>query len=212
VSDRLREAFLEGLGEPPHATAECPDAGRIWSVVRGELGAAESQALVDHALGCASCGTALRLAREIQVEATPHVVPRKGWRAAHWAAVAAGIVVALLIPVGLYEWRAPRPAPAVYREPGSEITPLVAEGQTLPRSAFVLRWSPGPESTRYSIRVLRSDLTVIASADGLENAEYGVPAEALREVAAGTTVYWRVEEHLPDGSHVVSDTFSVRLE
>jgi hypothetical protein len=211
VSDHLRELFLESLGEPTH-DAGCPDAARLWSAVRGELPVAEAQAIVDHALGCASCGTALRLAREIQAEALPHVAPSKGWRAAHWAAVAAGIVVALLIPVGVYEWRTPATAPAVYREPGSEIAPLVVEGQTLPRAAFVLRWSPGPEGTRYSIRVVRSDLGIVARADGLESAEFSVPVDALREIAAGTVLYWRVEQHLPDGSHVVSDTFSVRLE
>ena len=211
MSDRLRELFLESLGEPTHDVG-CPDAGRIWAAARGELPVAEAHPIVDHALGCASCGTALRLAREIQAEAVLPIAPRKAWRAAHWAAVAAGIVVALLIPVGVYEWRAPGPAPAVYREPGSEITPLVAEGATLPRGAFVLRWSPGPENTRYSIRVLRSDLSVVAQADGLESAEYSVSADALGEVAAGTVLYWRVEEHLPDGTHVASSTFSVRLE
>jgi hypothetical protein len=211
VSDRLRELFLESLGEPTQ-DADCPDAGRIWAAVRGELPVAEAQGVVDHALACASCATALRLAREIQAEALPQVAPRKAWRAAHWAAVAAGIVVALLIPVGVYEWRTPAPAPAVYREPGSEIAPLVIEGQTLARAAFVLRWSPGPEGTRYSVRVLRSDLGVVARADGLDRAEFSVPIDALREIASGTVLFWRVEEHLPDGSHVVSDTFSVRLE
>ena len=211
MSDRLRDAFLEGLGETAEAGPACAEAGRIWSAVRGELVAAEAQAVVDHALDCASCGIAVRLAREIQAEGSPAARP-KAWRAAHWAAVAAGIVVALLIPVGLYEWRAPRPAPAVYREPGSEITPLVAEGATLPRASFVLRWSPGPEGTRYSIRVLHSDLTIVASADGLDTAEYAVRVDSLREIATGTVLYWRVEQHLPDGSRVVSDTFSVRLE
>lgn len=208
MSDRLRDAFLEGLPERA-PTAECADPARIWSASRGELPRSEAQALVDHALECSTCATAWRMARVVLAASSPPVVHRT-WGVAHWAAVAAAVLVVLLIPVGVHEWRTP--GPAVYREPGSEIVGLVVEGASVPRSGFVLRWEPLGADTRYAVRVLRADLSIVAQGDGLEGPEYAVPAHALADLAPATVLYWRVEAHLADGSHIVSDTFSVRVE
>jgi len=207
--DRLRTAFLESLADVAPG-ADCADPARIWAAVRGELQPGDAQALVDHALGCPSCMMAWRMAREVAADSAPAVAVRRAWRASHWAAVAAAVIAGVLIPVGVHEWRAP--APAVYREPGSGIVPLVSEGATLPRSGFLLRWAALGEDARYSVRVVRSDLGIVAQVDALEGQEYLVPAEKLAELPTGARLYWRVEAHLPDGSHVVSDTFSVRLE
>jgi hypothetical protein len=209
VSDRLRDAYLGSLGDGAGAGSDCADAARIWAAARGEVPAAEAQALVDHALNCPSCAMAWRLAREVAAATVPAPV-KTGWGWAHWAAVAAAVVAGLLIPVGVHEWRAPEPA--VYREPGGWIQPLVSEGQALARDEFRLRWSAGPSGTRYSVRVARIDLAIVAQADALDREEYLVPASALQELPAGTVLYWRVEAHLPDGSHVASDMFSARLE
>jgi hypothetical protein len=125
--------------------------------------------------------------------------------------VAAAVAAAVLIPVGVKEWRE-GPAP-VYREHAkSTIAPLVAEGAALPRDGFVLRWSAGPPGTRYSVRLVRGDLEVVREENALDVPEHRVPEEALRGLPPGTVLYWRVEAHLPDGRQVVSDTFSVRLE
>ncbi len=153
---------------------------------------------------------AWRVAREVSADSAPPVAARRAWGVAHWAAVAAAVIAAVLIPVGVHEWRAP--APAIYREPGATLVALVPEGASLPRSGFLLRWAPLGLDARYSVRVVRADLSIVAKVDGLEREEYLVPAEALAQFSAGTLLYWRVEAHLLDGSQVVSDTFSVRLE
>ena len=209
MSDRLRTAYLEGFPDAAPGP-DCADSERIWAAVSGELQPAEAQALVDHALGCPSCTRAWRVAREVAADSAPPVAARRAWGVAHWAAVAAAVIAGVLIPVGVHEWRAP--TPAVYREPGSGIVALVPEGGSLPRFGFLLRWAPLGEDTRYSVRVVRSDLGIVAQVDALDREEYLVPAERLTEYPAGALLYWRVEAHLLDGSHVVSDTFSVRLE
>ena len=212
--ERLREAFASSMDRAPVPGPDCSDAPRIWAAVRGELPAEEAQALVDHALGCASCALAWRLAREVAQEsgeAGGARAARRGFSAAHWAAVAAAVIAAVLIPVGLHEWRAP--GPPVYRaDERPAIRPLVPDGASLARDAFVLRWTAGPPGTRYSVRLVRSDLGVVSEAQALESAEYAAPPEALQGLARGTQLFWRVEAHLPDGSEIVSDTFSVRLE
>jgi hypothetical protein len=76
----------------------------------------------------------------------------------------------------------------------------------------VLRWTAGPPGTRYSVRVTRPDLRIVSQADALDREEHVVPAEALEGLPAGTVLYWRVEVHLPDGSHTTSDMFSARVE
>jgi len=217
TAERLREAFADasaGVGPGP----DCADTARIWAAARGELPPAEAQTLVDHALACPACGVAWRLAREVSSGSgqlagtlTTPPAPRHGWTAAHWAAVAAAVIAAVLIPVGVHEWRAP--GPSAYRAQDQEtIRPLVPEGAVLPRDSFVLRWTGGPPGTRYSVRLVRSDLGTLTEAKGLDATEYLAPADALGDLASGTVLYWRVEAHLPDGRQFVSDTFSVRIE
>ena len=220
VPERLRTAF-DTLAEDAAPGPDCADAAKIWAAACGELPPSEARALLDHALACPSCGTAWRLARQVSADgrgagqgasAPVHAGGGGGgWGWGYWVAVAAVIVAAVLVPVGVYEWRVPQ-AP-VYREEGTHaIVPLVPEGTGLPREGFRLRWSAGPAGTRYSVRLVRSDLSVVTQADALAGTEFVVPAEALRDLSSGAVLYWRVEAHLPDGGQLVSDTFSVRLE
>jgi len=211
--ERLRQAFAAPSRSAPPGP-DCAEPDRIWAAARGELPPAEAQALVDHALDCHACGMAWRLARHVLAESGElrgFRVARRGWTAAHWAAVAAAVIAAVLIPVGVREWRAP--AAPIYRADDREaIRSLVPDGAALARDAFVLRWTAGPPGTRYSIRLVRSDLSVVSEAQALDAAEYVAPVDALRDLPAGTRLFWRIEAHLPDGSEIVSDTFSVRLE
>ena len=87
-----------------------------------------------------------------------------------------------------------------------------ADGETLPREAFLLRWNPGPEGSTYDVRVTTEELDLLAQGRRLDRAEFLVPAEALRDLPSGTHVYWQVNAHLPGGRRVDSDSFLAVVE
>jgi hypothetical protein len=212
VSERLRDAYGALLQEGALPGPDCADPERIWAAVRGDLARAEARALIDHALACPACGAAWRLARELAAEAggSPEVAGTR-WEGRRWLALAAAAIVVALIPVGLYLRRAPG-TPA-YRDEGRvEIRSLIPEGRLLPRRDFLLRWTPGPHGARFTLRVVRPDLSVVANTKGLKSPEYLVPPEVLRDLPPGQVLYWQVEAHLEDGSRLVSGMFSVQLE
>ena len=208
--ERLREAWRERTDAI--AGPDCAAPERIWSAVHGEAPREEARHLLLHAAGCAACGTAVRLAREIGaasggIAATP---ARAGIPWYGWAAAAAAVAALLSLPL----WLPSRvgPDPAAYRDPGAEtIRSLLPDGESMPRDAFVLRWTPAPPGTRYSVRVTQADLSPVASTQALEDSEWHVPAERLAGLAEGSVLFWRVEAHLPDGGESASEAFQARL-
>ncbi len=94
-------------------------------------------------------------------------------------------------PAGVAEYRAPAAG-----EPRS----LVADGATLPRDAFVLRWtSAGPDAT-YAVAVTTPDLVEVFAARGVRTTEFRVPPEAIAAFPAGTRLVWRLDAQLSDGA------------
>ena len=52
-----------------------------------------------------------------------------------------------------------------FRDAGSYVVEsLVKTDETLPRDAFVLRWKPGPEGSRYQVSVTTEDLKLLKTA------------------------------------------------
>ena len=88
----------------------------------------------------------------------------------------------------------------------------LAEGEALAADRFILRWSPGPEGTRYDVRVTDRRLEHLARAVSLERPEYTVSAAVLAGLEPGSVVLWQVEMVLPDGRRFASRTFATRLE
>jgi hypothetical protein len=134
-----------------------------------------------------------------------------GWR--RWVPLAAA--AALVVVVGLMLRQGPirDDQPPQYRT-GEEIAiqSLLPEEAPLPRSACLLRWSAGPEGSRYNVEVATADLEVIARARGLEREEFAVPANRLADLPPGAELLWRVEATLPDGRTITTPTFIARLE
>lgn len=202
------QSALAGAGEGHSRRPECPSPERIWQAAHGELEAAEVRQTLDHAIGCAGCSLAWRLAAEVETnERSPDVgvwpARRSPWR---WAlpTAAAIVVVALLAPLLLER---EQPTDDVVREaPRLAIRSLV-EGQTLDRQDCELRWTPVPETTAYSVLVGTEDLDVLLRSVGLTTPELRVPAEALDPLPGGSSLVWRVEAQLEDGGRLSSPSF-----
>ena len=193
------------------AGTDCFDAERILDVVLGKRPASERRALADHAAGCAECAAAWRLAREYAKEARLSSAPARTlpWR---WIGAAAALLVLALAAPLVMQRLSPGGAPALRSVGHEAIESLTPSDRPLPADAFELRWSAGPEGTRYDLRVMETDLEKIAGARALQAAEYTVPAEALAGIEPGTTLLWQVDATFPDGRRISSETFAVRLE
>jgi hypothetical protein len=210
--DRLRRAFasLERRAPGPG----CPEPERLWSAAWGELPAEVVRPLVRHLVNCGACAEAWRLAREVEprpAQSSAVVARRAPARLSWigWEALAAGMTVALAASVVLHQ----QPDVPLYRAAEeTAIRSLVPEERLLPRAAFVLRWTPGPAGSRYTVHVATEALTALARAGGLTAAEYTVSEAALRTVPAGARVLWRIETVLPDGSRAGSATFRTRVQ
>jgi hypothetical protein len=215
-SERLVERLRESWRERHDAGAASPDCAkpeRVWSAVCGEAPREEARRLLLHAAGCPACGTALRLAREISAASGVAVAnpARAGIPWYGWAAAAAAAAALLSLPLWLPSGE--QPDASAYRDQGAEaIRSLVPDGEAMPREGFLLRWTPGPPGTRYSVRVTQADLTPVASTQALEGAEWHVPAEAFAGLPAESLLYWRVEAHLPEGGESTSEAFRARLQ
>jgi hypothetical protein len=208
----LERAFA-ALGDRAESRDGCPAPERIWEAVRGELPAGEAEAIVDHTSSCGACAEAWRIAVEIARNA-PVAAPR-AWirRPRAWLGVGVAAMLALSIG-GAYLWRDRNrgAAPAFRQADGAVIRSLVAETTPLPRDGLVLRWSPGPDGTRYRVRVSREDLSLVAVAQNLERTEYQVPTAALQSIAPNTRLLWQVDASLPGGVRTTSPTFMVVVQ
>lgn len=215
----LRRAFIHGKRARRSVGADCPPPEKIWEAVRGESTPAEVEALLEHTLRCEACAQDWRLARAVSVEADSEGaesrlgVSRPWWsRAPVWLATAAAIVLAVVGIQQVVERSGPAPA---FRETGSDtpsIQTLIPEESSLPRDRFLLKWSPGPEGSLYTVRVMTEDLRPVATVRNLETSEYQVPAKNLERLSAGARLFWEVTMDRPDGSRLNSPVFAIRLQ
>jgi hypothetical protein len=212
ADDKLRVGFQSLSADSP---GDCSDADveRVWRAVSGELPADERREVVDRMASQPAVAEAWRVAHELrqaQLEGSPlHAVKTtRSWVPA-WIGLAALLV--LTVGVGLVRFSQ---APAdTFRDGGSYVVEsLVESDRTLPRDAFVLRWKPGPEGSRYQVRVTTEDLRVLTTAADLTSPELTVSRELLSEVGPGGRVLWQVVMALPGGESVSSPTFVVRAQ
>jgi hypothetical protein len=211
--DDLREGWFS-LSEGATPGPDCPGAERLMEAIEGALDPTITREIVDHTSTCASCAEAWRLARELIRESEPEaeeapVREVRGWAAYRRYVIAAAAAIVALVGVGVLQdiWD----DDPIYR--GSENDPQsLVERDSLPREDFLLRWTPGPEGSRYRVEVLTEDLEPVAASEGLRTPEFEVSGELLRELPSGAALLWQVEVELPTGQPVSSATFTTRIE
>jgi hypothetical protein len=212
VSERPSEALRHAFATPdPHEPADrdCPDPGSIWDAVHARSTPPERRRIVEHLATCQACAADWRAAM-VAIRASPAQFRRR-WRPLPLAAAAVvllGVALGVVLRSGAPETREP-----IFRalEAVSLGSPL-ADGASLPREAFVLRWDAVEEGTRYAVRVTDRRLEPLFEAGALTGASVEVPADALAGLEPDAVVLWQVEAVLPDGRRLVSETFTARLE
>lgn len=208
---RLKEAFhAVADNAPDDPSAE--DVARVWSAVAGELPAEERRQLVERTATDAPLAQAWRVAHELhqaQLDGAVNVRRSSSW----WPAALMGIAATLIVAAGVRVLYFDRTPADVYRDSGGYvITSELATDAALPRDAFVLKWKPGPQGSRYLVRVTTADLQVIMTAPELTAAELTIPSTALAPVPAGGRVLWQVVMSSPAGETVSSQTFVTRVQ
>ncbi len=211
----MKDVQASFLSPPPGVSSagDCPAPEDILRATLGELTHADNESLADHAARCPVCSVAWCLARDYVRESglvdQPRWKPSRRW----WLpAVAAAATLALAVLLAPWQERTRAPAPGLRESGRIAIESLVPEAMPLAAERFTLRWSPGPEGTRYDIRVTDQRLEHLAGAVSLRRAEYTVPTTVLARLEPGSLVLWQVEAVLPDKRRVVSRTFATRLE
>ena len=205
---RLRAAYAA----PPSGALNFgshPEPDRIWQAVRGELPADEIREIVDHMALCASCAEDWRIAMAFEEEARVQDIPRPSSvsRFRPWVAAAAAALV--MTVSGIYVQQKYKPDPG-YRGEEDAIRSLA--GDTRPRGACVLSWTPVAGVESYDIFVTTRDLTVIADAKRLTTPSYQVPPDSLAALPSGTPLHWRVTAVFPDGGRKQSPSFMTELQ
>ena len=194
---------------------DCADPARIWSAVQGALQPAEAQALLDHAASCGSCALGWRLAREAGAEAG--VLPaapakvvslRSRRRAQLLAAAVAAAAVAASIPLILRR----NTSEQSLRGGGLARLHSALPDAPLPRSHFLLRWTPAGPGARYDVTVATIELRPLHEATALLAPELLVPEAALASVPSGGTVIFIVKARLADGRQAAAVAFEARVQ
>jgi hypothetical protein len=214
--ERLRAAHRSaGLDARPRA--DCPDAARLWDAAAGTLPAEERRDLVDHTAGCPVCAEAWRLAVEIRSESGPAAgasanAPSRPV-ASRWPVLAMAAALLLAVAGGVVLLRAPQGStvPGFRQAETPGVRSLLPADAPLPREDFELRWSAGPDGSRYEVFVTDESLATLASARDLAAPSFLVPATALDSLSPGARVLWRVRVTLPDGQRRDSETFVATL-
>jgi hypothetical protein len=213
VDTRLRQAF-ETRAIVPRTEVSDELRDRIWLAVSGELPAADRRELIDRMASDAACAEAWRAACELWQASQGHAgvalrPDRMGWRS-NWLLMAATILIATA--VGVVSLLDTPPADEFRASPGYVVSSLVQAETSLPRDSFRLQWTPGPEGSRYQVRVATDDLQLLAIAADLTVAEFVVQPAAFARLTSGSSVFWQVDVTLPTGERITSPTFVARVQ
>lgn len=209
MNEELKDAFA-ALSEGAVPRDDCPPPERLWDTLQGELSDDERRDVVDHLASCPTCAEAWRLARELVPDASQPLARRgytRFWQHPVLAAAAAGGL--LLVGIGIYRASisGSEPEPGFRTGAQDEIRSLLPEAEPLSRDNCVLRWTSGPDGTRYDLQVTTEDLKTVITARSLEAPEFRIPEENLMDVEAGGKLLWQVRAILPDGERLDSRTF-----
>lgn len=216
-STGMKKAFI---GEEMERTSGvCPSDEQLWASAANDLDFATNEEILFHLADCAQCSTVWKLAREIlpsghvsgsTVVAIEDRLRTKRLRRSLIQAAAAIVVVGVGIGAAFF-LRTDTTAPPIYRQQleAMQIVPSL-EADVLPRSACLLRWTAGPQETRYDLVVTDDSLEVLVTVKGLEKPEFLLPQEIIS--SSTKEILWRVTAHLPDRRTFSSETISTTIE
>jgi hypothetical protein len=212
VETALRDAFQSMAAQ---STTECApeDVERIWQAVSGKLEIEQRRDLIDRMATDPALAQAWRVAHELERarngESSLTVAQSRPWMLNAFM----GLAAMLILGVGVKVFYLDRTPSDVYRAGVTyTIEPSIASDAPLPRDAFVLRWKPGPDGSRYSVRVTTEDLKLLTTATDITSPQLTVPQESLAPLPAGARVLWQVVMSVPSGDTVSSQTFVVRVQ
>ena len=210
ADERLREAF-QALGDASQQALSPDEVDRVWQAVSGTLPAAERRDLVERMAADPALAATWRVAQELQRASAPGASAARTSRSWVLAGLAAAAVLLIGVTISVYQRRAPDEN--TFRSGGTyAVASLVQPDATLPRDRFRLRWTPGPQGSRYQVTVTTEDLRVLTTVQALTMAELTVEGGLLADVAPGGRVLWQVVATLPGGESVSSQTFVVRVQ
>lgn len=211
--ERLAEALTSGRSAANPAAPVSAEA--IWRAMEGELPPAEVEALADRAARDPDLAVEWRLAvaakrlRDRSASTNVREFRPRSWRPWMLSLAAAIMVMAVGLPVLLHQVGPQQP-----RFRGLPASPIerVAPGEGAPASGhLVLQWRCSVEAARYGVVVSDASLKALARAEDLHEPRFVVPADALKDLAPGATILWRVWAVTPDGRRVASPTFIEHL-
>ena len=213
--ERLSRAFAARTQS--RGREECPDAEKIFEAAAGNLTRDQRMTVLDHVAQCADCTEAWRFAMEsgarpVVAEESSASIPqgRTRWMPMRQAALMASVVLA--VGITAYLGRPISDETPRYRDAVEPLAPASRVPENLPRDRFVLKWSPGPQGSSYSVRLSTADLTLLLVQHNVASPELTVPASALTQVKSGDRLLWQVEVRLPNGQQVPSETYVVTLQ
>jgi hypothetical protein len=215
--ETLRRLFQESTGRAsPGENRECPPTETLVDAAAPGRSALPTT-LLDHLAACRDCAQEFQVLRDVARWAEraggakrPRTRPAGQWAGGRlWTSVAAAAVLLVLFPF-VRETVVPA---GRYRAPAAEtIRALVDENRPVSREVAILRWSSPGAGSIYQLTIVREDLTVLHTAEGLTATEYAVPPSVLASVPEGNRVFWRVEARVPGGRTVASSVFVLHLE
>jgi hypothetical protein len=213
--DTLRRAFVAG-DDAAAQSPDCPGAGEIWDTAHAALEPNRAREIVRHVGTCATCAADWHLALSGDARPAARDEPaRASTTSATWIRLAgAAAVVAGIAWLGVWTARDREVVAPTFREPPEivAIRALMPEDAPLSRSAAILRWTPAGEGARYTVEISADDLTPLHTAHGVMASELQLPAEVVSRIQPGSTIVWRVEARLADGSRVRSGAIVHRVE
>ena len=213
---RLRAAFSSG--DWPARSQRCPEADLLWASAAGTLDRSADKGVFLHLSQCQECSAVWKIAREMLAEdeapgapviAFDDHVNRPIWRRTPALAAAASLLIGA--GLGAYWMMEPKvPSQPVYREQReSNDIQASEESRRVSREACRLRWSGGPDGSRWDLVITTSDLDVLEDVKNLDRPEYLLSPEKLPQ--GGSKILWRVTAHLPDRRTVSSRTFTTEV-
>jgi hypothetical protein len=212
ADDRLKDAF-RALAETSGESCSEEEIDRVWLAVSCEMPPQARRELVDRMATEPATAEAWRVAHELRQAQGYAAAPLEAIRTRSWTPTWIGLAAALVLTIGVGLLQLNRTPADVFRTQTDYIVESAVPAEAaLSRDALVLRWTPGPDGSRYQARVMTEDLRILVTAADLTSPELRILPEQVSSLGPGSRVLWQVVATLPTGETVSSSTFVVRVQ